>query len=228
VTELSFAVSDIVPDRYAASPTLTTRIHITETTGAVIHAVALRCQVRIEPQRRPYEATTAGLGDLFGPRQRWGTTLKPFLWMHTSAMVQGFSGESDVEMPLGCTYDIEVAAAKYLHAVRDGDIPLAFMFSGTVFTRGATGFEVEQIPWHSDVDYRMPARVWRDTMDAFFPDSGWIRVSRSTLDALDRFRTDRGLTGWEEAFAALLDATGESVAEMPPVAGSSSVTGGPR
>ena len=31
----------------------------------------------------------------------------------------------------------------YLHALRDGEIPLLFLFSGTVFTRGATGFAVD-------------------------------------------------------------------------------------
>lgn len=212
MSDLDFAVVDIVADPYGASPLMNARLHITETTGATVHAVALRCQVRIDPQRRPYEqAEIDGLGDLFGERHRWSSTLKPFLWMHTTAMVKGFSGEIDVELPLPCTYDFEVAATKYLHAIRTGDIPLSLMFSGTVFTRGATNFQVEQIPWHKDVDYRMPARVWREAMDVFFPDSGWIRVRRDTLDALQRFKADRGLPTWEEAFAVLLDNPNRSV-----------------
>ncbi len=215
MTSLAFAVTDVFPDRYAAAPSLTAQIRITETTGAAVHAVALRCQVRIEPQRRRYDRDASGLGDLFGTRDRWGSTLKPFLWLHTSAMVPGFSHTVDVDLPLACTYDFEVAATKYLHAVRDGDIPLALMFSGTVFTRGETGFQVEQVPWHADADYAMPAQVWHDAMDAFFPNSGWLRLSRPTLDALDRFRTDRGLTDWEATFAALLDAPAIPEASLP-------------
>jgi Family of unknown function (DUF6084) len=201
---LEFEVVDIAPDRYAASPALTARIRIRETSGAVVHAMALRCQVRIEPQRRQYEDDVEGLSDLFGPRHRWGATLKSLLWLHASAMVKGFTDLVEVDLSLPCTYDFEVAATKYLHAVRSGDIPLALMFNGTVFTRGDTGFQVEQIPWHADIEYRMPAQVWHDTMDAFFPNSGWIRVSRQTIDALDRYRTDLGLTGWEEALTQLL------------------------
>jgi hypothetical protein len=161
--------------------------------------------VRIDPQRRPYEAAEAdGLGDLFGGRPRWSSTLKPFLWMHATAMVRGFRGGIDVDLPLPCTYDFEVAATKYLHALRHGDIPLSLLFSGTVFTRGATDFQVEQIPWHADVDHRMPVQRWRQAMDAFFPDSAWIRVPTATLDALARFRSERGLPTWEQAFDTLL------------------------
>jgi hypothetical protein len=206
VSDLVFTVLDVIPERYAASPHLTAKLRIEETTDTTVHAIALRCQVRIEPQRRPYSAVEGdGLADLFGERQRWSSTLKPFLWMHTSAMVRGFCGSIDVDLPLPCTYDFEVAAAKYLHAVGDGDIPLSLMFSGTVFTRGATNFQVEQIPWHSDVAYPMAAGVWRQAMDIFFPESAWIRVPRSTLDALQQFKSVRGLPTWEEAFAEMLD-----------------------
>jgi hypothetical protein len=205
VSALTFTVVDVVVERYAASPMLTAKLRIEETTGATVHAVALRAQVRIDPQRRPYSPTEGeALGDLFGERHRWGSTLRPFLWMHTAAMVRGFQGAIDVDLPLACTYDFEVAATKYLHAVRDGEIPLSLMFSGTVFTRGDTDFQVEQIPWNSDVVYRMPAKVWREAIDTFFPNSAWIRVPSATLDALARFKSGQGLPTWEEAFDLLL------------------------
>lgn len=204
MSALTFTVTDIVSDRYAASPLLIARIHIEESADAVVHAMALRCQVRIDPMRRQYDETTGGLSDLFGPRERWGSTLKSLLWMHASTMVSGFTHGIDIEMPMPCSYDFEVAATKYLYAVRDGEIPLALMFNGTVFTRGGNGLQVEQLPWQSEAAYRMPVEVWHDTMDAFFPNSAWIRISRETIDALDHFRTDRGFIGWEEMFQALL------------------------
>ena len=137
MTQLSFTVLDIVAEPYAAAPQLTARLRIEESTGATVHAIALRCQVRIEPQRRPYsEADMAELLGLFGDRSRWRDTLRPFPWMQCSAMVQGFTGTTEVDLPMPCTYDFEVTGSKYLHAVRDGFIPLLLLFSGTVFTRG--------------------------------------------------------------------------------------------
>lgn len=55
----------------------------------------------------------------------------------------------------------------------------------------------------------MPVTVWRELMDGFFPNSGWIRVRRDTLDALQRYKGRRVFSSWEDAFAALLKQAGE-------------------
>jgi len=57
--------------------------------------------------------------------------LKSVTWAQVSTVVPAFDREVDVDLPIPCTYDFEVAAAKYLHAVREGDIPLRLLFSGT-------------------------------------------------------------------------------------------------
>ena len=138
MTEVTFAVLDVAPEPYAVTPVLTARVGVAAVGDDPVHAIALRCQVRIEPLRRGYTDDEAdGLIDLFGPRERWANTQRTFLWQHSSAMVQGFTGTTQVALPLECTYDFEVAAAKYLHALRDGTVPLQFLFSGTVFTQGA-------------------------------------------------------------------------------------------
>jgi len=205
MTQLAISVLDVAPERYAVAPNLMVKLRIEESTGQPIHAIALRCQVRIEPQRRAYTGPErAGLVELFGLPEQWSKTLTPFLWTHASTTVRGFSGSIDVDLPVTCTYDFEVAAAKYLHTLRDGEIPLVFLFTGTVFTRGITGFGVEQISWDLEATHRMPVKVWHDLMDLYFPGSGWIRVDRDTLDALMQFKAARGLTSWEDAFSALL------------------------
>ena len=107
-----------------------------------------------------------GLLDLFGERGRWPSTLKSFLWLQCSTLVQGFTDSTDVDLPLPCTFDFEVAASKYLNALRDGMIPLELLFSGTVFTRGATGFGVEQVPWDPNRGSYRPVEAWRRLMDA--------------------------------------------------------------
>lgn len=207
MTELAFTVVDVAPERYAVSPQLVATVHLTESTGTVIHAIALNCQVRIHPQRRGYDAQEeAGLRDLFGPRERWGTTLQSLLWLQCSTMVQGFSGETEVALPLACTLDFDVAAAKYLHALRERTVPIEFLFSGTIFTEGERGFSVERVPWNCDAPYQLPVPVWRQLMDQFFPNSGWIVLDRTVLDELAAYRAAHGLTSWDAAVTGLLAA----------------------
>lgn len=213
MSTLRFVVRDIVAEPYAVTPNLLARLRIEETTGATVHALALRCQVRIEPHRRPYDdAEEQGLLDLFGPRERWAQTQRSFSWLHANAMVPGFTDAADVDLVLPCTYDVEVAGAKYLQALGDGHVPLTFLFSGTVFTRGDGGFGVEQVPWQHEAGYRLPVDVWRGLMDAHFPGQGWLRLDRDTLAALARYRSAHMHTSWDETVTALLAAT-EAVAE---------------
>jgi hypothetical protein len=198
-------------DRYAAVPTLQLKLRISETTGEQIHAIALRCQIRIEPQRRRYSPQEEeGLLDLFGEPARWGDTLKPMQFATVSLMVPSFSGSIEADLPVPCTYDFEVAAAKYLHALGDGEVPLLLLFSGTIFTKGTGGFSVGQVPWHKEASYRLPVAVWREIMDRFFPNSGWIRVRRDTLDGLQRFKARRALTSWDDALETLFKEAGEA------------------
>jgi hypothetical protein len=212
MTELAFSVLDIAAEAYAAAPQLTARLRIEESSGAVIHAMALRCQVRILAQRRGYGAEEeSGLLELFGARGRWPSTLKPFVWMQSGVLVQGFTGTADVGLPLPCTFDFDVSAAKYLNSLREGSIPLEFLFSGTVFTRGAAGFGVEQIPWDRECRYAMPVAVWRSLMDSFFPNQGWLRLDREVLAALARYKAARGLPGGEAAIEGLLAGAGDPV-----------------
>jgi hypothetical protein len=207
MTALSFTVLDVRPQSHAASPHLLFRLRVEESSGATVHALALRCQLRIEPQRRPYDAAEqAGLTDLFGGSERYTTTLKPFLWTHATAMVQGFTGSADFDLPVACTYDFEVSGSKYLHALRGGEVPLNLLFSGTVFTRGLKGFAAEQLSWSLEAPTRLPVSTWRALMDQCFPGSAWIRLDREAASALSRFRAERGLTSWEQVVDELLAA----------------------
>ncbi|HET9858825.1 MAG TPA: DUF6084 family protein [Nocardioidaceae bacterium] len=206
----TFTLLDVFAEPYAAVPQLTARLRIEEATGQVVHAIALRCQVRIEPQRRGYTtADESGLRALFGDRDRWADTLKPFLWMQCSTTVQGFTGATEVDLPLPCTYDFDVVGSRYLHAVGEDTVPLSFLFSGTVFTRGSNGFGVEQVPWDSDTRYAMPVTVWKQMIDLYYPNTAWIRMDRDQLEILADYRSRHGLTTWEETVQRLLAREGE-------------------
>jgi uncharacterized protein DUF6084 len=216
MTELSFSVVDVVPERYAAAPNLLARIRVEETTGARVHALALRAQIRIEPQRRRYDdSEEQALLDLFGDRTRFAETLRPFAWLHASTVAQGFRDSAELELPLPCTYDFDVSGTTYLHALRDGEIPLLFLFSGTVFTRGTTGFSVERVPWDREARFRLPVAVWRDLMESFFPGTEWLRMRRDTVEALAHYRHVRGLTSWDDAVTTLLAESSSPAGELP-------------
>jgi Family of unknown function (DUF6084) len=212
MAELQFECVDVTPDLYAMGPTLQFKLRITEDSGARLHTVALRCQLRIEPQRRGYAPEESELlVDVFGARERWGDTLKPFQFANASTMVAGFTGETEIVLDVPVSYDIDVAVGKYFHALRNGEVPLLLMFSGTVYGKGDQGLWVQQVPWHAETRYRLPVSVWQELMDRYFPGSGWLRLTRETIDALTRYKISKGLATWEETVGALLDATSEAV-----------------
>jgi hypothetical protein len=152
------------------------------------------------------------LEELFGRTERWGDTLKPFLWTHVSTMAPGFTGAGEVDVVVPCTYDFEVAAAKYLHALEGGEIPLLFLFSGTVFARGEEGLRVTQIPWDREARHRLPVATWRELMDRYYPNAGWLRLRRDTIDALLSLKARRAVATFDEVIDALLAEAGEHAA----------------
>lgn len=207
--DVSFAVLDVAPEPYAVTPTLTARIGVVA--GAPsgeapsVHAIALRCQVRIEPLRRSYtDEEAAGLTDLFGTRDRWATTQRTFLWQHCAATVPGFTGDTTVALPLECTYDFEVTAAKYLHALDQGALPLQFLFSGTIFVNSPRGFCVQQVSWDCEDRYDMPVGVWRGLIALHYPNTGFVRLRHETVSALAGYKSARGLLDLDDAVAELL------------------------
>jgi hypothetical protein len=48
-------------------------------------------------------------------------------------------------------------------------------------------------------------------MDMYFPNSGWIRARKETIDQLSRYKASRALPTWEDAIEALLKQAGEEV-----------------
>jgi hypothetical protein len=210
MTRLSFEVVGARPERYAAEPTLMLELRITEADDRAVHAIALKCQIRIEPQRRRYEAAAQEkLLELFGETPRWGDSLRPFLWTHVATTVAGFRGATTIELPITCTYDFEIAASKYLHALDDGVVPLVLCFSGTAFTATDAGFSATPISWDQNSSFLLPVDAWRATMDLYFPNSGWLRVSRDTLDALQHYKATQALPTWDQTLARLLKQAGD-------------------
>jgi hypothetical protein len=204
VSELEFTVVGARPEPYAAAPQLALRMRVAESSGVPVYAIALRAQLQIEPQRRRYApGESEQLVELFGGPERYGDTLKNMLWTHVSATVVAFEGDAEFDLVVPCSYDFDVAAHKYLSALEGGEIPLVVQLSGTVFERGANGVTAGLVPWTCEARYRLPVATWRATMDAFFPNSTWIRLDRDAFEELYRFKREGGYPTWEAAIARL-------------------------
>jgi Family of unknown function (DUF6084) len=211
MADLIFGCTGATAERYAATPTLTFALTITERSGVRVHAIALRCQIRIEPHRRRYTAAEAQrLHDLFGDPSRWAETVKPIQLATVTTMVPTFTAVTETELTVPVTYDLEVTSARYLQGLDDGTIPLLLLFSGTVFVANGDSFSVELVPWSAEASYRMPVSVWQELVDVHFPNSAWLRCSRQTLDELSAFKAKHALPTWDATLAALLAAAGEA------------------
>jgi Family of unknown function (DUF6084) len=210
---LSFDCLGARADRFAIVPSMSLRLRITDTSGQPVDAIALRCQIRIEPARRGYsDAEAERLTDLFGERHRWAQTLRPLQLATVSVMVPGFTGSTEADLPIPFTYDLEIGSTRYFAGLRDGDVPLLLLFSGTVFRTMAGKLQVQQVPWSNETTYRLPITVWREAIDVHFPDSAWIKMSTATLDELQKFKTRRALPTWEATVLALLAEAGQAEA----------------
>lgn len=211
--DLDFAVESAEVQEYAAVPSLVFKVRVESLGGEEIRAVVLNTQVRISATRRHYASTEQErLLEVFGEPRRWADTLRSLLWTHTTVQVPPFSGSLVVDMPITCTYDMEVVAAKYFHALEDGEAPLEFLFSGTVFYAGEEGrLQVDRISWEKEAEFRLPVRVWKEMMEHYFPNSAWVRLRRDAFDRLHDYKVRRGFPTWEAAVESLLQASEQEV-----------------
>lgn len=216
MAELAFDCVGARPDKFAVVPSMSLALKIAETTGQRIDAIALRCQIRIEPARRRYSPAEAErLNDLFGDTERWAETLKPMQLTTVSTMVPGFTGSVEVDLPIQFSYDLEIGSSRYFAGLDGGEIPLLLLFSGTVFGSENGRLAVQQVPWSKEARYRLPLSTWREAIDAHFPNSAWIKMSRSTLDELLRFKNARALPTWDATLSALLALAHDEALDLP-------------
>ncbi|MDF2701562.1 MAG: hypothetical protein K0S10_506 [Rubrobacteraceae bacterium] len=204
--DLSFEVVDAEVLPFAAVPSLLFKLRVENLEDEPVRSVALNTQIRISATQRHYEAgEQERLLELFGEPSRWKDTLRSLLWTHTVLQVPPFSGSTVVDMPVPCTYDLEVVAAKYFHALQDGEVPLEFLFSGTVFYTEERGWlQTARISWEKDAEFRLPVRLWKEMIEHYFPNSAWIRLRRDAFDLLYDYKVRRGFPTWEAAVEALV------------------------
>ena len=154
--QLSFSIEDGGVMDYAAVPTL--RFGLRVESSIPVRSLSLNVQVRIAATRRRYgDGEEQALAQLFGRPEQWSGTLRSLHWTNLAVHVPAFSESTLVELPVTCTYDLEVSGARYMDALEDGEVPLEFLFSGSVFYSGEDGeLQTTRLSWNSEAEYQMP------------------------------------------------------------------------
>jgi len=205
--DLEFQVSSVQAAAQGVSPLLQFQLEIsTQPPDIPIEAVLLHTQIQIQAPQRPYSAQEKErLLELFGSPGDWGRTLRNRLWTHCDISIPPFTGHTAVALTLPCTFDLNVAATKYLYALEAGEAPLLFLFSGSIFYRDAEDrLQMQRIPWNREATFRMPVQTWREMMDTHYPNRAWFYLDREIFDRLLEFKRKGGFTTWEQAMEALL------------------------
>lgn len=212
--DLQFKIESAESVAFAAVPMLAFRLRVQNNSPQAIHSIALHAQIQIETPRRRYSpAEQERLLDLFGEPQRWGQTLRPMLWTHADVTVPTFTESIIVDLRVPCSFDFNLAATKYFHGLSEGDVPVIFLFSGSCFYAGENGgLEVAPIPWSKEARFRFPTSVWRETVEAFYPNSAWLQIRQDVFDRLHQYKMQAGIATWEEALERLLEPAREAAA----------------
>jgi hypothetical protein len=212
--ELNFQIEGAKPVPYGALPLLAFELKVTNSgPEPAIHTVVLRAQIQIEVTRRRYTPEEqAKLLDLFGEPGRWGQTLKNMLWTNAIVIVPGFEKETIVQLQVPCTFDFNVGATKYFHGLSEGDLPLNFLFSGTVFYADSNEqLQVAPISWEKEAKFKLPLKTWKDLIDHYYPNSAWLYLRRDVFDRLYQYKVRHGIPSWEQVIERVLAGTEETV-----------------
>jgi hypothetical protein len=207
VPDLDFTVKGVQAAVHGLTPLLHFQLGISNTPAdETIQSVILQAQIQIlAPQRSYHEREKPKLIDLFGTPDTWGTTLRAKLWTLSNTTVRTFAGNTDAILPVPCSFDLNVAGTKYFYALEEGEVPLLFLFSGTIFYTAPDGrLQVQQISWNKECTYRMPIAVWQAMMNHHYPNSAFISLERDVFDRLYEYRRGAGVATWEEAMEKLL------------------------
>jgi hypothetical protein len=204
--ELAFGVLGAGRLEHAVAPTLRFTLRVGTLGGEPVRSILLDTQLQIAARRRRYdESERERLFELFGPKAAWGQTLRTLMWARTTLVVPPFTGSTEVDLLVPCTYDLQVVASRYFDALAEGTVPLELLFSGSVFYTGPGGqLQTARIPWEREAGYDLPVRVWKETMEGHFRDTAWLRVDKERFDKLAAYKARHALATWEDAIDRLV------------------------
>jgi hypothetical protein len=214
MVELQFRVTGVDIQPFSATPLLSFQVHISHAHPNIsIHAISLRSQIYIAATRRIHTPEQQGrLTEVFGEPERWSDTLRNLLWIHASINVPAFKQSTMVDLNIPCSYDFNIAATKYFYALDEGEIPLLFIFSGTVFYTELDGsVQIGPITWNKEAFFEMPTAVWLELMERYYPNQTWLHIRKPVFERLYQYRLQHGFTSWEQVLEHLLSQQNKNI-----------------
>jgi len=207
--ELEFRISGVRAVAKGLTPLLQFAVAIRNSSVETIRSILLHAQIQIRSPGRAYNPREkANLIELFGAPEFWGRTLRNCLWMCADTTVGGFDREIEANLFVPCSYDLKFAATKYFYGMEEGEIPLLFLFSGTIFYSGGDGrMQTKPISWNKEAAFQMPLSIWKNLMEEHYPNSAWLYLRRDIFDRLYAYRRANGDVTWEQTIARLLPDT---------------------
>lgn len=205
VPAFTWQVTGVEPERLAVTPTLRFALRIGCPPARRVQCILLSVSIRVAAPLRSYNREDRDrLQAVFGTDEQWRDSLRDLVWARPTVTVPQFVGETTVEVPVSCGQDIDLATASYLSALRDGDVPLRFLFAGTVFYESDGRLRTAQIPWEGEAMYRIPADSWHRLRERYFGPYSWIRLGDEVANRLRAYQTTGAHPTAEAAIAALL------------------------
>jgi hypothetical protein len=209
---ITFRLLDAAPVAFSVAPLVALTVEATNADASrAVQSGLLRCQVQIDAASRAYDAEEAArLRGLFGEGAVWGRAVRRLLWAQVTAVLPQFTDRCEFEIHAPCTSDVNVVSAHYCQALRDTDVPVSILFSGTVFSKVADGgLEARPLPWSSEARFAMPSRVWRDAIERQSAGTQ-VLLRREIHERLARYGEQGGFATLDEAVESLLSAQNRS------------------
>jgi hypothetical protein len=206
--DVTFTIDRAEILRFAAAPHIVFKLRVRNDSPLCIHSVILKCQINLDVSHRHYNThEQQRLADLFGEPHRWAKTVRNLLWTNTMLVLPSFDENVVADLQVPCTFDFNVAATKYFAGIEDGEVPTSFYFNGTIFYAGEDGaLQVSQIPWEKEASYRMPIHIWREMMDAYYPNTAWLCLEREVFERLYAYKVQHGIPTFEQALVQAVKA----------------------
>ena len=191
--QFEFGCTGAEPDRPPAAPTVSLRLHITETTGVTVHALALRTQIRIEPHcagatttPRPRRCRTCSASG------RGGATRSSRCSSGSSTRwCRRFTGSTDIDVAAAVQLRLRRRREQVpLRARGRRDPAAAVVQRHGLHRRGQWVLGRRSCRGIAKPSFRLPVSTWKDVMELHFPGTAWLRCGTRRFDALHRYRTD--------------------------------------
>ena len=185
--------AEVVP--FAAAPTLASDCAWRmPTREEIIHTVVLRCQIQIEVTRRRYSgfdqerlARSVRRAGALGP-----DAAQSAVDQHQPVVPQFTAKPRSIRRYPALSISASPPPS-ISTAWRMATFPVCLMFSGTVFYADPG----DRCRWRPFLgqgnEIPAAAKVWKDMMDAYYPNSAWLCLRRDVFEELQRFKVERGI-----------------------------------